>query len=162
MTKVAACQLIDAADSTMAMIDKAVCMARDRSRPVPAELAPYLRPDGSAVVPAEIAADLMRIVVLGLSARVKADGGHVSPQARTILFALHQAAQRHEEAVTAPPAGPQPAGSLSVAEAAEVMGCSTRWVRQLLKLGRLPGRRSGGVWLVDSPLPISEANSRAG
>lgn len=50
------------------------------------------------------------------------------------------------------PAGPagQAPDDLSAAEAAEVLGCTERRVRQLLAADRLEGRRVAGRWLVNA------------
>lgn len=118
------------------------------------ELEGLIQPDGSVVVPAAVADDMLRLLVSGLTAQVRsAHGGGVSPQARRVLYALHKAAQRHEaehmsDVGTLPPTSSTI--EMSVAEAARRMECSTRHVRRLLATGRITGRRlSPRLWLVD-------------
>jgi excisionase family DNA binding protein len=116
------------------------------------ELAGLLRPDGSVVVPADLAAVVMEILVLKLAGEVRATGGSLTPSARELLVALVEASQRPEVPADLVVANPQVAG-VSVAEAAARMGCSRQYVRRLLAAGRLAGRRSGGVWLVHLDRP---------
>lgn len=129
---------------------------------VPPEVAGLLRPDGSVIVPASVAGEVLRALVRDLTARVRADGGEVSPGVRRLLWALHDAAQRHDEAASpsavtpgaACGSGSESPGSgtveVTTAEAAERLECSASWVRQLVRRGLLTGRRVGArVWLVD-------------
>jgi excisionase family DNA binding protein len=129
---------------------------------VAGELAGLLRPDGSVVVPAGLAAAVLRLLALELAGEVRATGGTLTPGAADLLRALHEASQRPQAAASLVTTGREPladADGCSVAEAAAQMGCSRQWVRYLLAAGRLPGRRSGGVWVVhlDRPLATSQA-----
>jgi excisionase family DNA binding protein len=115
-----------------------------------------LQPDGSVVVPAAIAEDVLRMIVLALDTRSRADGGSLGPMARRVLWALHRAAQRHDAQqaqLTGDVASDVPrlaTVEVTVAEAAELLGCTPQWVRYLLSTGRITGRKvSPRLWLVD-------------
>ncbi|MFK0297418.1 excisionase family DNA-binding protein [Streptomyces sp. NPDC090442] len=117
------------------------------------------RADGAVIVPAAVAGDVLRALVRDLTARVRADGGEVTPGVRRLLYALHTAAQHAEmfDSVTAPfdssatGTPPRTSGTVSVAEAAALMGCTTRHVRALIAAGRLPAERVGArVWAIDT------------
>lgn len=107
---------------------------------------------GSVAVPASVAADVLRLLVLGLDALVRKDGGEVSPRARALLLDLHRAAQAYEEGPPVP--SPEPSRSppgtveVSVADAAGVIGASREYTRRLCRAGMLPARRIGREWLV--------------
>jgi hypothetical protein len=120
------------------------------------DLGRLLRPDGSVVVPPGLAGEVLRYLARALVEEARANGSQPSPAARALLSALYAAGQP-VEASTDPV--PLPAGTASVAEVADHMGCSTRWVRHLLATGQLHGRKAGGVWLV--LLPNAEASQRA-
>lgn len=72
------------------------------------------------------------------------------------------------QAGTAEPAGAEPApdsphghDSVSVAEAAGVLGCSPGYVRRLAREGRLPAHRAqAGAWRLDRAAVEAEANHR--
>ncbi|MFI6471502.1 excisionase family DNA-binding protein [Streptomyces sp. NPDC050516] len=117
-----------------------------------------LRGDGSVIVPACVAGEVLRSLVRDLTARVRADGGEVAPTVREVLYALHTAAQHAElfDSVTAPfdssdtGTPPAPSGTVSVTEAAALMGCTPRYVRTLIAAGHLPAERVGvRVWALD-------------
>ncbi len=116
------------------------------------------RADGAVVVPPSVAGDVLRALVRDLTARVRADGGEITPGVRRLLYALHTAAQQTEleyDRRTAPHSAdtgtaPHTPGTVAVAEAAALMGCSPRHVRALIGAGRLPARRVGArVWGID-------------
>lgn len=118
-----------------------------------------LRTDGSVIVPAMIAGDVLRALVRDLTARVRADGGEVAPGVRRLLYALHAAAQhadtfdfaRASSASAATGTVLAPSGTVAVAEAAALMGCSPRHIRALIANGRLPAERVGArVWAIDA------------
>ncbi|MEV5124300.1 helix-turn-helix domain-containing protein [Streptomyces decoyicus] len=125
-----------------------------------AEAEQLTRADGAVIVPATVAGDVLRALVRDLTARVRADGGEVAPGVRGLLYALHAAAQRAEmfDSVTAPfeptagsGSAPGPSGTVCVAEAAALMGCTPRHVRALIAAGRLPAERVGArVWAIDA------------
>ncbi|MCH0559082.1 helix-turn-helix domain-containing protein [Streptomyces sp. MUSC 125] len=106
-------------------------------------------------MPPALASEVVRILSGHLDARVRTDGGELSTEARRLLVAL-QAGAEH---ATAKPVRPAATGSTSadlgtvevtVTEAAALMECSPRWIRSLIKAGRLPARRAGErLWLVD-------------
>ncbi|WP_155059737.1 excisionase family DNA-binding protein [Streptomyces blattellae] len=118
------------------------------------------RADGSVIVPASVAGEVLRALVRDLTARVRADGGEVAPGVRRLLYALHTAAQRADafDSVTAPfdstaatGTAPGQSGTVCVAEAAALMGCTPRHVRALIADGRLSAERVGArVWAIDA------------
>jgi excisionase family DNA binding protein len=122
---------------------------------VPQGVGSLLREDGAVVVPASVAGEVLRALVRDLTARVRADGGEVSPDARRVLWALHEAAQRAVEPRRAGPVVVEssrvrtvPAGYVTVAVAARRLECSPRWIQRLARSGRVEAVRAGPVWLV--------------
>ncbi|MGI5182233.1 helix-turn-helix domain-containing protein [Dactylosporangium sp. CA-152071] len=121
---------------------------------IPGDVARLLRPDGSVLVPGDVAGELLAAAVRDLTARARRDGLLVSARAQRILLALHEAAERHEQTSTA--AGTEPvapatvAGRVAAAQAAGLLGCTESYVRRLCRAGRLAGERVGPVWLVDT------------
>ncbi|MFP8882617.1 helix-turn-helix domain-containing protein [Streptomyces mangrovi] len=113
-----------------------------------------LRPDGSVTVPAAVAGDVLRALVRDLTARVRADGGEVSPGVRALLYALHTAAQ-HADRPAASATGTTPAPTatvteIPVGEAAALLGCTPEYVRRLARDGIIPARRIGArTWAID-------------
>jgi excisionase family DNA binding protein len=119
-------------------------------------LASLVRADGSVVIPRGVAREVLRLLIIGLEVRVRADGGELAPLVRQLLWDLHAASAQADP-------GERPSGSgtgtvqpqkgrlaLSVAQAAVTLGCSTRWVRRLLVGGRLTGHRVGvRAWAID-------------
>lgn len=118
---------------------------------MPAPPPNLLRPDGSVIIPASVAGDVLRYLVLGLAARVRADGGEVSTSARRVFYALHDAAQRHDEqpGFVNETSTPTP-GTVeeTASQVASVMGCSVQYVRRLCAAGVLPARRVGRQWMI--------------
>ncbi len=105
-------------------------------------------------VPPDVAAELLRLVLPALNARVRADGAPLSGRTIAFLHALHSAAERP---IPAPTAGsgsedPHPATvELTVDQAAALLECQPRWVRQLIADRRIRARRAGArLWLVDA------------
>lgn len=124
----------------------------------PAGVASLIRPDGSVVIPPDIAGDVAAALVRDIASQLRRDGGHIPPRTRTLLFALHQANRRHVERddpgdeparTSDPESTPEPTGTMTVTEAAGRLGCTPEYVRQLLRSGRLRGRRTHGLWLVE-------------
>lgn len=126
------------------------------SRPAATAPLDLIRPDGSVVVPASVAGEVLRALVRDLTARVRADGGEVSPGVRRLLHALHTADQRPDPAASGPSSDPgttQPAWAnveITAGEAAALLGCSAEYVRRLARTGRFQARRIGAVWLINS------------
>ncbi|NSX37818.1 helix-turn-helix domain-containing protein [Pseudarthrobacter oxydans] len=86
-------------------------------------------------------------------ARAEVLATYDSLRAAAIYWNEQQAEQRGQAPAPQEPAeeAPAPAADdLSAAEAAEVLGCTERRVRQLLAAERLQGRRVAGRWLVDA------------
>jgi excisionase family DNA binding protein len=110
--------------------------------------------DGSVVIPASIAGEVLRAVVRDLTERVRTDGGEVSSAARGVLRALHAAASQPSREGDGSEFGtPSDQGAsvreVTVATAAELLGCSQRYVRRLAESGRVAARRDGWIWLID-------------
>ncbi|WP_031104972.1 helix-turn-helix domain-containing protein [Streptomyces sp. NRRL S-146] len=116
-------------------------------------VAHLLRPDGSVTVPAAVAGDVLRTLVIGLTARVRADGGAVAPGVSTLLHALQTAAVRADESrhgfVDESPATVPATVEMTAHQAAQVLGCSDQYARSLARSGRVRARRAGPVWLID-------------
>lgn len=124
-----------------------------------------VRDDGSVVIPAAVAGDVLRALVRDMTARVRADGGEVPAGVRRLLYVPHTAAQRTEQQAdehrTTPVieqgsdigTAPQPTATVayvSVGEAAALLGCSTEYVRRLARAGIVRARRIGArAWAVD-------------
>ncbi|MFF0408738.1 helix-turn-helix domain-containing protein [[Kitasatospora] papulosa] len=111
-----------------------------------------LRPDGSVVIPVDVAGEVLRSLVRDLTARVRADGGEVSPSVRRVLYALHEASQRAEQPPPGSDAGtpaPPPATvELTAHQAALLLECSPEYARRLARSGRVDARRAGPAWLI--------------
>jgi excisionase family DNA binding protein len=110
--------------------------------------------DGSVVIPASIAPEVLRALVRDLSERVRVDGGEVSPAVRGVLFALRTASDQQPCPAGGSASGTSSDLGVSVREvtteqAAELLGCSRRYVRRLASLKRVTARRAGRVWLID-------------
>src|SRR5262249_7142113 len=116
-----------------------------------------LLPRSGTVLPDELAGELLGLLVLGLKARSDRTGAVASPRLQELLYALLAGDLRHHGRGTCEPAslpaGPSTLDSaevVSVAEAADGLGCSRQWVRWLIGSGRLRARRSGWAWLIDA------------
>jgi excisionase family DNA binding protein len=108
-----------------------------------------LLPDGTVLIPPDVARELLRPLVLGLAARCRADGTALSPRTVRLLHALHNSAE-HETGSGSGTITAQPATvELTAPEAAELLACSPEYVRRLARAGRLVGRRAGRAWLID-------------
>ncbi|QQM42817.1 helix-turn-helix domain-containing protein [Streptomyces liliifuscus] len=106
--------------------------------------------EGMVVVPRSLAAVVFSAVVLHLSDRTRADGGAITPEARTLLRDLHQAASGAVSGTSTPaPATVDTARVMGVAEAADVLGCNPRYVRRLCHAGRIPAQRIPGGWVIE-------------
>jgi len=124
----------------------------------PVGLRSLVRGDGSVVVPPQIAEEVLKVLTHGLIARVRADGGEISPAARRVLFALHDANVRYvdQQAEHLPMSELGSSRStpssveLTVDQAAALLECSPRHVRRLVTTGRVSGRRAGWAWLIDA------------
>lgn len=118
-----------------------------------------LRGDGSVVVPASVAADVLRRLSRDLTAEIQADGGRPSAAVYNLLWALYEAASSEDEKGTqiagtpdGSASGTPSLGGVSVeigaSELAERMGCSPEYARRLARSGRVPARRVGRTWLI--------------
>lgn len=114
--------------------------------------------DGPAVVvPGRLAGPVWRALDDALR-RARADGIRSGlDDLEDLALALMEAAAASDPAPRSSDVGSSLDGSSSeaggsavtVAEAAALLGIGDRRVRQLLDVGQLTGRLSGGVWLVD-------------
>ncbi|WP_158840951.1 helix-turn-helix domain-containing protein [Saccharothrix deserti] len=97
---------------------------------------------------------LIRLVQLGLGARLQlGGGGRPSPHLDALLTDLHQAAAepvRLPMSADGPESEPAAIVEISTAEAALRLGCTPRHARRLALTGHLPARVVGGVWLFDA------------
>ncbi|WIX99328.1 helix-turn-helix domain-containing protein [Amycolatopsis mongoliensis] len=112
-------------------------------------------PDGSVTVPADVAGEVLKLLVFAVHERSRTSGATPTSRALRLLDALNVGRQRHD-AGGAPPDEPPAAPGRSVSEVAEEMGCSRQYVRRLLAAGRLPGRRTRGGWIVYTGLLVSD------
>lgn len=92
--------------------------------------------------------------------RARVDAAIPTRQCRQFLADLHSAAEARHGHVPADdtdhgsdggsvPLARSTMEPLTVAEAAERLECSQRWVRKLAGCGRIVARRAGTVWLID-------------
>ncbi|MFC1434269.1 helix-turn-helix domain-containing protein [Streptacidiphilus sp. N1-3] len=119
----------------------------------PVALRSLLRPDGSVVVPPDIADEVLRVLILGLDARVRADGGELSPSTRRFLYALHESSQlprRTASTASGTPLSPVATVELTTEQAAALLECIPRYVRRLAATGRIKARHAGRAWLIDA------------
>lgn len=134
-------------DCAITVQSAGVCARQETCCRIPDAVPPH-----SVAVPASVAADVLRLLVLGLDALVRKDGGRVAPRAHALLLELHRAAQAYEEGPPVPsPELTEPATAtveVSVADAAGVIGASREYTRRLCRAGVLPARRIGREWLV--------------
>jgi excisionase family DNA binding protein len=109
-------------------------------------------PDGSVIVPPRLAGAVYRILVRDLAQHIRADGGGPTVAVRQLVYALARAEQLHTEDRFAnePPPAASSTVETSTAEAAALLGCSAKHVRQLCRAGRIQGRRLGRAWLIDT------------
>ncbi|MFJ5046395.1 helix-turn-helix domain-containing protein [Streptomyces sp. NPDC088719] len=131
---------------------------------VPSAAAGLLRADGSVVVPPELAAGVLRVLLRDVGARLQSDQGAVPLSTSSLLWALALAAERAEEregSVSGTSAERPVSVEISTAEAARELGCSEGYVRRLARAGRLRGRKVGPVWLVAEAAIVAPETERA-
>jgi excisionase family DNA binding protein len=139
-----------------------------RPRHTSAEPAGLLRPDG-ALVPDAVAGDVLHRLSASVTKEARSTGARIPAGTIAILHALNAAHERHLTPPTPTTALPSSfertvfGGSstveLSVADAAELLECSTRWVQRLARRGVITARRIGRTWLLD---PASVEQYRRG
>lgn len=106
-------------------------------------------------VPRELARPVLRALLRDLREQVRANGLTLPPGLAELARALHLAAESTgplPPAASARGSDPAPVGRMiTTDDAARLIGCSSRWVRQLLADGRLAGHQvdGHGTWLVD-------------
>ena len=119
---------------------------------VPSGARHLVRPDGTVLVPASVAGEVLRALMRDLTTRVRTDGGEISPAVRTLLYALHTADEKHHQPHSSDLGTPvtRPATvELTAQQVAGLLECSPEYVRRLARSGRLRARRAGLVWLID-------------
>ncbi|MGC4927247.1 helix-turn-helix domain-containing protein [Streptomyces sp. DT117] len=123
-----------------------------------------LREDGTVIVPAELSAVVLRVLLRDVGARLKADRGAVPLSTSSLLWALALAAEQ-AEAAEGSANGPSPdrpvSMEISASQAAEELGCSARHARRLARSGRLPARRVGRAWLIAEAAIVAPETERA-
>jgi len=111
---------------------------------------------GHVTVPDALVPGVLAALTRDLTSRVRANGGMPSVEYTRFLTELYAASERVTDrpssGVGTMPAETVTVDSLTVAEAARRLECSTRWVRTLARRERIAARRAGGVWLID---PVS-------
>lgn len=117
--------------------------------------------DGSVMVPADLAGEVLRALVRDVTGRVRADGGQPSASCHALLSALYEAARRPLRPVAddgnddAGPATLDVAGMATVAQLAEASGHSPRTLRHWAAAGRVRAQQVGRTWLID-PQSLTE------
>ena len=107
-----------------------------------------LTEDGGVRVPQALAASVHTAVLLHLAARSRAGGGALTPDARALLRALHQAAAGATGTPTSSQGSHVDASEiLGAHEVADLLGCSRRWATALLGSGRIRSRQAGRTWV---------------
>jgi excisionase family DNA binding protein len=120
----------------------------------PPDVSAFVNADGTVTVPARVADKMLRLVTLGvLDARRR----HILIDLDMILVldAMNiatLAAGRASSAVGTDDGEDRRLGDAAtlrpVAEVADAMGCSTRWVRKEIASGHLLAHRVGSRWLI--------------
>ena len=109
--------------------------------------APFLRD-----LPPDLARGVLRLLLRALDQEMRDYGAMATPALNAFLRELHSAS-------LGPPmvplngtseASPSILDWVTVDQAAEVIGSSTRWVRRLVCSGRLTARRVGRTWRIDA------------
>lgn len=108
-------------------------------------------------VPAEVAADLLSVAVIGLTELARRHGEALPAHLQRlvpILNALHKAAehpQRPDHGTGDVPPATIEEGCVWVTagEAGRAIGASPEYVRRLARQGRITARRHGHTWLID-------------
>lgn len=123
------------------------------------EYAHLVRPDGSVVVPPEVADRVLRILVIGLSESVRRNaGGRPSQPVINVLHALNAAAAREEEQSSANGTdfgekrimdSIQGGSWVTCREAAALLQCTDRAIRKACGQGRLPATKHGITWFIN-------------
>lgn len=116
----------------------------------PAGARHLVRPDGSVLVPAHMVPDVLRTLILGTTVRVRANGGVLAVGAHELLFALQLAAEQPPSSAPGTPTAGSATVELTARQAAQLMGCSTEYVRRLARTGQVRARRAGPAWLIDT------------
>lgn len=104
--------------------------------------------DGSVRVPPPLVGPLRGVLLRFLADCARREGAQPSPDLRALLWALRAAEHPPASASGSPPAGP-PIVEISTSEAADTLGATTSYVRQLCRAGAVSARRPGRDWLID-------------
>lgn len=109
-----------------------------------------VRPDGSVLIPPDVAREILRPIVRDLAARVRADGVPLSPRTVAFLVALHNADAHPASSAPGTTLAAPVTVEMTARQAAALLACSSEFVRRLARSGRLKGHKAGPVWLIDS------------
>jgi excisionase family DNA binding protein len=122
------------------------------------EYAHLVRPDGSVVVPPEVADRVLRILVVGLNESVRRNaGGRPSEPVINVLHALNAAAAREEQSSSANGTefgekrtmdSIQGGSWVTCREAAALLQCTDRAIRKACGQGRIPATKRGTTWFI--------------
>ena len=121
--------------------------------------------DGSVLVPATLVGAVRRALMRDTAAQLGANGGGRQPlEVAALLVAFDAALRPAEERIAADRPGCPDIGTagsdsatlgVSASQAAQRLGCDPSWVRRLARAGRIRGRLSGSIWVVD-PSSLTE------
>ena len=120
----------------------------------PPEVSAFVNADGEVVVPPRVAEKMLRLVTLGvMDARrrripIDFDMLVVLDAMNVATLAAHRAGSAVGTDVGEGRTLGDAATLRPVAEVADAMGCSTRWVRKEIASGHLPAHRVGSRWLI--------------
>lgn len=107
-----------------------------------------------ADVSPELARGLLRLLTAAVDHEARAHGALPGPALNAFLRELHAATAAVNGSTPTSENGSESAAQsiveITTDQAAEVMGCSARRIRQLVHAGRVRARRAGHTWLVDS------------
>lgn len=99
------------------------------------------------LVPPALASTVFAGLTLYLADQARANGGALTPEARTLLRDLHKAAQGiPADSSSSRGSDPAPSATLTTRDVAAVLGCTRRWATRLLSSGRIEAWRSGRDW----------------
>ncbi|GAB6859101.1 helix-turn-helix domain-containing protein [Microbacterium xylanilyticum] len=109
-----------------------------------------IRPDGSIVSDPEALRRVLGWMQRKYREDVERRDGVGSPLLMDFVYAVGESVRIREVLPGAEVPGQRPERLwVSVMEAAPLLGCSARWVRELARRGKIPSRRVGLIYLID-------------
>ena len=113
-----------------------------------------LQPDGSLIVPAPVAGEVLYHLERSLLRSIREDRVQMTPGARAVLEGLRQAAEHRAAGppgfATETEARAPGIVEITADDAAVLTGCSPQYIRRLCLAGEIPARRAGRpMWLID-------------